>query len=196
MSGRARFISRRGLCGDSLRRLRRRGLQPFTAHGPSPRPPRLRVHFSPSRAHRIACASGRSAASARGTLLNRRRARRLSEPAPGSMPGGDVDASDGWFPLLTFAFGIPRRPGNHDTWRRPVMGMSGAEVTASAVGHDPTTTIVALALAWVLRLLRFLRLDLVHREGSQAVQRSGASQHAGWRSGRSGWLASVADRRR
>ena len=71
--------------------------------------------------------------------------------------------------------------------------MSAARFTSSAFDHDTTTTNIDAALAQLLRPLRFLRLDPIHWEANQTVQRTGASRHAEWRCGRSRWLAPVAD---
>jgi hypothetical protein len=87
----------------------------------------------------------------------------------------------------------PRQTKNHDRWKRPVMGLPVARFTSSAFEPDTTTTIVDPALAQLLRRLRFLRLDPLHWEANQTVQRTGASRYAEWRCGRSRWLAPVAD---
>jgi hypothetical protein len=42
------------------------------------------------------------------------------------------------------------------------MGMPVARLTSSAFDHDPTTTIIDVGLAQLLRRLRFLRLDSFH----------------------------------
>ncbi len=69
------------------------------------------------------------------------------------------------------------------------MGMPVARFTSSVFDHDPTTTItIDVALAQLLRRLRFLRLDPLHRKANQTVQRTGASRHADWRSRRRRWL--------
>ena len=73
------------------------------------------------------------------------------------------------------------------------MGTPVARFMSSAFDHDTTTTIIDAALAQLLRRLRFLRLDPLHREANQTVQRTGASRHAEWRCGRSRRLAPVAD---
>ena len=64
-----------------------------------------------------------------------------------------------------------------------------ARFTSSACDNDPTTTITDVALAQLLRLPRFLRLDGLHWDANQTVQRARASRHAEWRCGCSRWLA-------
>ncbi len=73
------------------------------------------------------------------------------------------------------------------------MGIPVTRFTSSAFDHDTSTTIMDAGLPRLLRTLRFLRLNPLHWEANQTVQRTGASRHAEWRCGRARRLAPVAD---